>query len=403
MAAAVNVDIDELGRVSRRSGRAKIYTGNVHSLWAGDVAGSPLCLFREGRALKRLDGNLSSAPPPAPTAVTIHDGIEGDRRMSYLALGGRVYYSDGVVTGVVEAGVRRSWGLAPPPAPVLSPYPGELPPGAYMVALTYVRGAGRTASTQMRSQASMESGAGPAAHAELPEGGGLAVSIRASKDPGVSAINVYVTLPNGEVFYRVMTLPNADAEVFYRGGAASGIGGGAALSTACLSPAPAGRLIEYFKGRVYVADGDVVWFSEPFGYELFDLTTGYVRLDGPLTLLAAVDDGLYAATGEKTYFLEPGAAGAALNLRQAASFGALFGTQAAGVIHSGSDGAPRRCVYWVAANGVCAGLDGGSIVDVTAGRFHFYTPGAAPGAANSGAGLFTRPNGAYRYITTLNI
>jgi hypothetical protein len=389
LASAVNVDLDENGRVSRRSGRAKIYTGDVHSLWAGNVAGSPLCLFREGGALKRLAGDYS--------AVTLHAGIEGGRRMSYLALGGRVYYSDGVVTGVVEAGVRRSWGLKPPPAPVLSQYPGELPPGAYMAALTYVRGAA-SPSMGMRSPASMESGAGPAARAELPAGGGIGVSVKASDDPGVSAINVYFTLPNGEVFYRAMTLPNADGEVFYRGGSNPG----AALSTAWFSAAPAGRLIEYFRGRIYVADGGVVWFSAPFGYELFDLTAGYLRLDGPLTLLAAVKDGLYAATGEKTYFLEPvdngPEAGAAFTLRQAASSGAIFGTQAAGVIHLGADGAgaPPKCVYWVTEDGVRAGLDGGNIADVTHGRFRF-------GAAQDGAGLFTRPSGAYRYITTLNI
>jgi len=115
----INIDIDDQHNWRRRRGSESIYEGDIHSIWSAN----DYCLFREGDALKRLQ--ITSKSPLTVSVSILRSGLTIAKiSMNYLSLDKAVYYSDGMVSGVIENGISRSWGatlttaianLEPPP------------------------------------------------------------------------------------------------------------------------------------------------------------------------------------------------------------------------------------------------------------------------------------------------
>lgn len=95
LAVAVNIDIDSSGRVSRRKGYDRVVSGSSHSLFPfGNV-----CFVV-------LDGSLSILYPDYSYKALI-EVDEG--RMSYCAVGTRVYFANTYEKGYIENEVVYSW------------------------------------------------------------------------------------------------------------------------------------------------------------------------------------------------------------------------------------------------------------------------------------------------------
>ncbi|KJU85660.1 hypothetical protein MBAV_002146 [Candidatus Magnetobacterium bavaricum] len=274
---AVNVVIDDGGQIRRRRGyRRLLACAGIHSIGGG----SECILYRQGTGLYRFDmatGNGS----------LLRNGIATLHRMWYLPLLDRVYYSDGAVTGCVQNGIDRTWGLAPPSGVFAGSTSGNLKagqgrPGAiknrYHVCLTY------------QSVDGQVSGSSPTSHIDVPDGSGVVVAYPASTDPRVVAVNICMTTPNGSTLFHVATVNNASGTFTYRGSTTELY---RSLATANCYPAPPGQLLEFYRGRVYVASGNVVYYSLPNSYELFRVGSDYLPFESDVTMLAAVDDGLY--------------------------------------------------------------------------------------------------------------
>lgn len=95
---AENCDIDRNGAISRRPGRAKVYTGVIDSAW-GD--GQDF-LFVEGTELKQLNSDYS--------ATTLVSLTEATGELYVLrSTTNKLYWSTGYQHGVIEAGINRDW------------------------------------------------------------------------------------------------------------------------------------------------------------------------------------------------------------------------------------------------------------------------------------------------------
>jgi hypothetical protein len=75
-----------------------------------------------------------------------------------------------------------------------------------------------------------------------------------------------------------------------------------------LSPPP-GEILEFYHGRIHIAEGSVLWFTEPFGYNWVDYSENYYVLPSRITMLRAIDDGLYIGTTTGVHFLRGDASG----------------------------------------------------------------------------------------------
>lgn len=361
---AVNIDLTDTGRISRRSGHiSKVAATLPHSLWSNGST----CLFVESGALKLVN--------PDYTTKTLRSGLSSNA-MSYGEVSGRVFYGNGVQNGVVDNGQSRAWGFEQPPQPSAAVTVGLLPPGTYQYALTFIR------------QDGQESGAGKAGVIELTATGGIAFSNIASHSEAVEK-RLYVSTANGEELYHALTLTTETAANHHSNEAL-----GMRCTTQFCSPAPVGTIVFWYNGRMYVASGNTLYPSRPFAYELFDLDETYLPFDSRITLCAPVADGIWIGTDTQTIFLS-GPGPEAFQLILKASHGAIPGTLDYGSGQYLADGVQGMVAYWASPNGICSGGDSGAFRNLTESRYRF------DGTALTGAGLVRQIDGMNQYLLTL--
>ncbi len=276
LAVAYNIDISDIGRISRRKGFTRRFASGAHSIFA---YGS-ICLFVTDNALTVLHEDFST------NAIR---NVTPGARMDYEPVGNEIYYANGHEIGVVIAGSSFGW--------VFTEYIG-------------------------------------------PE------------------------------------------------------------TTRTFSNPPIGRLIEYYNGRVYIVQDDVVWYSEPFNLNAFDLARNYIQLPGYIRMLKAVAGGLYVST-ETDIFFYKGSTPEDFHEVKVADYPAIEGTAQViqGRINFGQDGKPDVEVAWgleksailLAEKGVCWGGSGGEFFNLTEKRIKLPK-------ASTGAGLFHEG----KYVGLLN-
>lgn len=235
-----------------RAGYKRLLSGvGIHS-----IGGTSDCiLYRRGSGLYRYDRLTGDS-------ILLRDGIASLQRMWYLPLyGARIYYSDGVVTGCVQDGKSQTWGIMPPPAPSVVPTAGNLKAGRYHVCLAYASKGGQV------------SGSSPFVAVDIDDNGGTAIAFQRSADSRIYGVNIYMTTPNGSTMFYVTTSINGDGVYFYRGSAHEFY---RTLEAPNCYPPPPGQLIEFYKGRIYVASGNIVYYSRPHSYELFEIASDYL-------------------------------------------------------------------------------------------------------------------------------
>ncbi|MGC9239766.1 MAG: hypothetical protein ACP5D5_08905, partial [Acidithiobacillus sp.] len=188
LVAAVNVDIDDSGGVRTRQGYTSVLGGRCHSIWSQGNT----CLFVQDEQLMQLLPDLK----PVPLGVT---GLTSDRPLYYVMVNGTVYFSNGVITGAVQNGAARSWGLPQPPPPVANLVTGGAFSGCTIgYTATYLRNDGQ------------ESGSGNIGSILVPAAGGpygLQFTLQQPTDPTITQIRIYITNPNGSELFLAAQVP----------------------------------------------------------------------------------------------------------------------------------------------------------------------------------------------------
>jgi len=75
-------------------------------------------------------------------------------------------------------------------------------------------------------------------------------------------------------------------------------------TTRVLSGPPTGSLLEYQKGRMLIAQSNVIWESEQYDVNAYNLVKGFVRMEGVVTMVKGVTDGVWVGTRNKVVFLK---------------------------------------------------------------------------------------------------
>lgn len=159
---------------------------------------------------------------------------------------------------------------------------------------------------------------------------------------------------------------------------------------------PPGQLLEYFNGRLYVARGGFVFYSDPMYIGATQRRKNFIQFPGYITMLRCVADGLYVSAGDSTYFLS-GLSPEKFTLVDIDTAPAYMGTDvdmSSDLIGDGT-AVPGNAVMWTSKNGVCAGGDGGRFVNLTLKKYVVST-------AAQGAGVFrVTPDNINQYISVL--
>jgi hypothetical protein len=136
----------------------------------------------------------------------------------------------------------------------------------------------------------VESGVRGSAVIDVPEDGyGIAVTPR-GVDPDADTLHVYCSGPNrGDLFW-VKSVPVGTEIVVDQVDVSTDLFDGMGAY-----PPPPGQIVRAFNGRILVASGATLYWSEPLAYHRFQIETDFQMFQAPIVLLEPMADGFYVA------------------------------------------------------------------------------------------------------------
>jgi hypothetical protein len=286
---AVNVDILNSGNVRRRRGISqKIASSGAHSVFSDDT-----------RMVWATANKLYVAGADLAPMLLLTDPNLGLQPLSYAAVNGDIYFSNEYTNGKIMASgaAFEPWGIIPPqwgPVCTGSTVAAGAKARQYQVTCTFVTASGE------------ESGAPLGTTVLCGDTPRIACSfIPQSLDVRVVATRLYVTNVDDTIFSHAMDVQKGTTSAVLNGYFANG----AALKTQFNSNPPFGQLLEYHNGSIYIAQGNILWWTEPLRYSIYDNTANFLMFPERITMVKGVGDqgprehqGLFISA-DQTYFI----------------------------------------------------------------------------------------------------
>lgn len=362
---AVNVSATDAGKFRRRRGYTLRIAGRASSLFSSmqgmfAVLNGDLNLYDDD-----LNGDtLLSEMPEIP--------------VSYTETPRGVYWMNKVSAGMVENGELLPFWPESPGQPILSvASTGGLDAGRYQVAVTYADSLGR------------ESGTTIAPWIDVATGQGIALSLPTAP-AGAVRTKVYMTGANDDELALVREFDSATTSLTL-GRSPRGI----ELETQHLDPLPIGQIVRLFNGRLLVASGRWLHFSEQYRYGL-TRPGNHIGFSGDITMIAPTASGVFIAASKRTIWLG-GTNPNEWGRKAVYAAGAVPNTQGMApmrLLVRGSE-SDEMLPYWLAS-------DGRFLLGRPDGSVEFMAPDfVAPEGAESGATLVRQRMGVKELITTV--
>lgn len=337
---AVNVVINN-ARASMRPGLRPVTSTPYAELWQ-----SPL----HGDTFARLGAQWVKVN----TANWTHEVLAevGEGALSHLVLNGMVLVAGPAGIFQYDGRSAKPFTLSAPAAPVVTASAGSLEAGDYGVAVSWLRGA-------------LESPLSPMATHTGAAAGGLQVLLPMVIDPTVTGVRMYLTRHNGGELLRgedypvgttvvnLPTLPKLGAPAQFRH----------------MEPMPAGQYLGLWQGRLVVAQGRTLRFSEAMAYHVHDPRHGFVQMPQRITFVAPVDGGLWVGQVDHVVFLR-GTAPQELVFERKTSRAPVPGSTVALTSDEAGEasGGARAAVAWLSSIGFAMGTPDGGIIEPQAQR-----------------------------------
>jgi hypothetical protein len=322
---AVNVMLHDSGAFDRRPGfGALLNLPGAHSLWKGK---NGAYVAAEG-VVYAFDGSVTSVCPMP------------DDPVEYCDVGADVYFTAGGILRKRVGGTIYKPGLMDLTgfAPTLTATSGSMVSGTYAIAYSLVNALGE------------ESGLSSPA---FSYGTGFLLSGIASA-PDAVAMKIYASAPNGEELFLHRDLPwAATASVVdrYRGPPAKRF----------LLAMPGGDYVREYRGRLWVAKDNWLFYSQALDYGRTDVRTGWIAFKKSIALLEAVENGLFIGFADGVHFLS-GTGPADFKVVQVAEHGAKAHTGMIVPADVFAQEAPSggRVAVWLSPKGFAVGTGDGA-------------------------------------------
>lgn len=362
----VNFDVLDNGDIHRRSGKTKIHNGTVVPRTM--FSNGKRVLFVESGNLWELNRNIDNTWSP----MLVRIGV-GNHPMTYLDVNGDIFWSNQVQTGIIDTeGRDLPWGIkAPSDQPTVIPADsgGDLVAGNYQVAITFLSDEGQESGSTLAKVVSTSGNAGSILITDIPT------------PVDGSSIQVYCSAVNGEILYRIGRI-KPGAPSFRITSASNNLG--MQLQTQFCDKPPAGDVLEYHNGRIYIGDENVVWFTDALRYGSVRFASNFMMFPERVTLMKAVADGIFICA-DKTYWVS-GVDTSEFQQLVVLPYGAVYGT---GINLPESDN-----VAWFSEDGlIIAGLEA-QVTTVQDDR-------SAVSTFENGAMLFRKTKGLRQFLATL--
>lgn len=349
---AMNIDLDDEGRPSRRQGYELVTAGNVHSL-----------VEAFGFLFGVMDGELTAFDPDNGMAETVlATGFSDEQYLSYAELGERLWFTHPLRNGMITVNqdVVPIWPAAPAQPTVSANTTGGALAGDYQVVVT------------VRDEYGRESGGTMATLVTVAANGGVLLQGLPSLAGTGQNLRLYMTRANEDELYFIRDIPAGTTQLLV---GASTYGKHLDEAQQWLQPMPPGQAIAYGAGRLWIARGDTLYYSLPMRYGAMP-PDNYIKMTGDITLLAPVGDadnaGIYVAAGKRTLYLS-GPDPKTMQMIVARPAGAVSGTyhrvHTSTFLSSLPELPATSAALWMSSDGVfCLGLPGGQIKPLTQAR-----------------------------------
>ena len=353
---AVNVDVTDAGTLKRREGAEKILIGaDCHSFWSHGADH----FMVDGDTLYRLREGVSGVEKIAVTTVTPR------LQMSYTHDGKSVRASNGVESFRIDGNVASPWNVPQPfSIPFISRAPGgSLPAGTMRFCVSYVDAAGEEGPTTVPIS--------------IEVGEGDVVMVNAIPHEAGYTTVLYATQPNDTVFFKAAE-PSGPSYVIALKPAE-----GARPAGLLMAPLPGGHIVRFLNGRMLVAAGNMLYYSEPYQLGLYEPTKGYIQFPEPITMVEPCQNGFYLSA-DQTYWI-PGDVAQA-ELLPVLPYRAVLGT---------SGPVPNtNSVWWMSERGTILGTQDGQVQNL-------QEKNVAVDPALVGASLFREQDGMKQMVSSL--
>lgn len=273
---AVNVDLSRDGRLRRRNGYNQIVDITApHSLYSCEVG---TYFAAQGTLYKLNEDN---------TTTELVTGLLGSR-IAYEYYNDVVYLSDGVVNKKLLSGLLPTdWGIDRPSTYLtLQVTAGDLYPGTFTAAASFINSLGEESALGPISQITTNT-----------EGGFILEDLPNSSNPDVTHVRLYFSGSGSTTLYHIsdVAIGTASYTISERTDT------GKAANTRVFVKPPAANIIRHYAGRIYLATGSTVYYTEPFALNWVDPVKNFWQFPSDVSILEPVEAGLYIVA-DKTYF-----------------------------------------------------------------------------------------------------
>ena len=337
---ALDVNIGLTGDVTRRGGFVELSNQchkNTHQA--------------QGFMLATCGAVLTAIHPNGARHV-IHPAL-GYERVWYCNLpDGRTTFTNGLINGITDGLTGWEWGVSSPSAAgSIKDVPGVLPKGKYAYHLTF-----------RRLSDGAESAAVSAPPTQIDQGG-----IYLSGLPMLSGheLVVYLSTADGEGAY--LAGSTTTDEFLFTGAAHSLV---LPCRTIGAMPLPLGTITAFWRGRVLVAQGSVLWASRPMTPHLADWRD-FKPMGAKITAVVPVEDGIYVGTADDLVFLG-GSTWDQLTFSATQRGPVVPGSGIAAPgekIQLGGGAGSRSAMICIAGGEIVAGFGGGQTTLLSGGRY----------------------------------
>lgn len=354
--SAVNVDVTDAGTLKRRQGTEQSLAGaECHSFWThrNDA------FMVDGSTLYRLSETPLGLSKTALATVT--PGLQ----FSYTSDGREVRASNGVEALRITGNTVSPWAV---PTPRYQPLlvagqGGSLPAGQVRVCVSYMDAAGEEGATTQ-----------PVA-AFVGENGALTIT-GIPHEAGYTTL-LYATQPNDDQFFKIGEPAGTTVAMALKPSE------GPRPAGLMLAPMPAGHIVRYLNGRLLVAAGNMLYYSETYQLGLYDPNKNFIPFPEPITMVEPCQNGFYLSA-DQTYWIDGNLPQADLN--PVLPYKAVLGT---------SGPVPNtNSVWWMSERGTILGTQDGQVQNL-------QEKNVAVDPAVVGASLFREQDGMKQMVSSL--
>jgi hypothetical protein len=154
---------------------------------------------------------------------------------------------------------------------------------------------------------------------------------------------------------------------------------------------PAGQILAWYNGVLYVASGSDVYYSDAFNYGIMDTRNKKKRLKSYVTMIQSVDDGMYVSDSDNTFFWS-GTTPHNFSVKVMADYPAIYGMSDKVEKQLVGDGSIGITAFWMSKKGMCSGTASGQFTNLTLKKYSITS------VPQKGTAFFRYNNGIPQFI-----